>query len=238
MRRPGYDGSARCRAGARAQREAERARRVAPVRRGLLHDAGDTLPTPAYVSELGDITPEMLEPAAVGQLAAQPAGAAVLGRAGSSGASGTACGRAASAWTCRCRSASPVTFIASSGATFEPGGIFGHEVYFDSLTMSVFFLLGGRWLELRARAQGGALARGQHGAAARQRRARASDGGTERVAIARPGRRRPVRVAAGQAFPADGVLLEGAQPGRRGVAHRRIGAGGQAAGATNWWQAA
>ena len=44
-----------------------------------------------------------------------------------------------------------VTFVASSGATFAPGGVFGREVYFDSLTMFVFFLLGGRWLELRAR---------------------------------------------------------------------------------------
>ncbi|XVJ71836.1 MAG: cation-translocating P-type ATPase [Rhizobacter sp.] len=44
-----------------------------------------------------------------------------------------------------------VTFVASTGATFDPGGLFGHEVYFDSLTMFVFFLLGGRWLELRAR---------------------------------------------------------------------------------------
>src|SRR5206468_2514885 len=26
-----------------------------------------------------------------------------------------------------------VTFVASSGATFDPGGLFGHEVYFDSL---------------------------------------------------------------------------------------------------------
>ena len=44
-----------------------------------------------------------------------------------------------------------VTFVASTGATFDPGGLFGHEVYFDSLCMFVFFLLGGRWLELRAR---------------------------------------------------------------------------------------
>ncbi len=44
-----------------------------------------------------------------------------------------------------------VTFVASTGATFDPGGLFGHEVYFDSLCMFVFFLLGGRWLDLRAR---------------------------------------------------------------------------------------
>ena len=44
-----------------------------------------------------------------------------------------------------------VTFVASTGATFDPAGVFGHEVYFDSLTMFVSFLLGGRLLETRAR---------------------------------------------------------------------------------------
>mgnify|MGYP000665023918 CR=1 FL=1 len=46
-----------------------------------------------------------------------------------------------------------VTFVASTGATFDPDGLFGHEVYFDSLTMFVSFLLGGRLLETRARHQ-------------------------------------------------------------------------------------
>ena len=46
-----------------------------------------------------------------------------------------------------------VTFVASTGATFDPGGLFGHEVYFDSLTMFVFFLLGRRAPELRTRHQ-------------------------------------------------------------------------------------
>src|SRR5205814_2241762 len=44
-----------------------------------------------------------------------------------------------------------VAFVASSGAAFDPGGPFGHEVWFDSLTMFVTFLLGGRYLEMRAR---------------------------------------------------------------------------------------
>ena len=44
-----------------------------------------------------------------------------------------------------------VTFVVSSLGTFEPDGPFGAEVYFDSLTMFVFFLLTGRWLELRLR---------------------------------------------------------------------------------------
>ncbi len=37
-----------------------------------------------------------------------------------------------------------ITFVASSGATFDPGGVFGTEVYFDSMSMFVSFLLGAR----------------------------------------------------------------------------------------------
>ena len=44
-----------------------------------------------------------------------------------------------------------VTFVVSTLGTFEPQGSFGAEVYFDSFTMFVFFLLTGRWLELRLR---------------------------------------------------------------------------------------
>ena len=47
-----------------------------------------------------------------------------------------------------------VTFIASSGATFDPGGVFGHEVYFDSLTNNGSFrwsLTGPRGTEVAAR---------------------------------------------------------------------------------------
>jgi Cu2+-exporting ATPase len=44
-----------------------------------------------------------------------------------------------------------ITFVVSSAGTFDPAGPLGHEVYYDSLTMFVFFLLTGRWLELRLR---------------------------------------------------------------------------------------
>lgn len=44
-----------------------------------------------------------------------------------------------------------ITFVVSTAGTFDPAGIFGREVYYDSLTMFVFFLLTGRWLELRLR---------------------------------------------------------------------------------------
>eukprot|EP01030_Chromulinospumella_sphaerica_P013149 gene13149-12928_t len=82
--------------------------------------------TPAYVSEPGDITPEMLHLlrwASWRQVSMDLPVA--LGMA--------------------------VTFVVSSLGTFEPQGPFGAEVYFDSLTMFVFFLLMGRWLELRLR---------------------------------------------------------------------------------------
>ena len=42
-------------------------------------------------------------------------------------------------------------FVASSAATFDPAGAFGHEVYFDSLTMFLAFLWLGRYLEVRMR---------------------------------------------------------------------------------------
>ncbi|KAB2890940.1 MAG: cation-translocating P-type ATPase, partial [Burkholderiaceae bacterium] len=44
-----------------------------------------------------------------------------------------------------------ITFVVSTAGTFDPAGLFGREVYYDSLTMFVFFLLTGRWLELRLR---------------------------------------------------------------------------------------
>lgn len=102
-----------------------------------------------------------------------------------------------------------VTFVASSGAAFAPDGPFGHEVYFDSLTMFVFLLLGARWLEQRAR---DAAARSIEGLVQRLpqtvERLR-EDGVSEAVAATRlrPGDR--VRVLAGQAFPADGRLQQG-----------------------------
>lgn len=102
-----------------------------------------------------------------------------------------------------------VTFVASSGATFDPGGPFGHEVYFDSLTMFVFFLLAGHWLEVRARHRVADLL--EQGAAALPDTAQRlrPDGSVESVSLGRlqPGDR--VRVLAGQVLPADGELLEG-----------------------------
>jgi Cu2+-exporting ATPase len=102
-----------------------------------------------------------------------------------------------------------VTFVASTGATFDPDGVFGHEVYFDSLTMFVAFLLGGRWFEVRARHR---AAEALEGAVARLPDTawrRDADGQWSEVSVLRLRAGDVVRVALGQAFPADGVLVNG-----------------------------
>lgn len=102
-----------------------------------------------------------------------------------------------------------LTFIVSSLGTFDPNGIFGQEVYFDSLTMFVFFLLTGRWLEarLRERTVGALDALLNRMPQSVQRLL--PDASVERVGPQqlRPGDR--IRVLPGEAFPADGKLIEG-----------------------------
>jgi len=102
-----------------------------------------------------------------------------------------------------------VAFVASTGAAFDPGGRFGAAVYFDSLAMFVTFLLAGRALEMRARHR--AAARLEAGAARLpdgvQRRT--ADGAFETVSPRRLAPGDVVRVPLGQAFAADGLLIEG-----------------------------
>jgi Cu2+-exporting ATPase len=102
-----------------------------------------------------------------------------------------------------------IAFLVSSAATFDPNGWWGSEVYFDSLTMLVFFLLTGRWIELRMRNKtAGALD-------VLMRRLPSSierlniDGQFERVAVRRLMVGDEVRVLPGEAFPADGPITLG-----------------------------
>ena len=102
-----------------------------------------------------------------------------------------------------------ITFIMSSVGTFEPQGIFGQEVYFDSLTMFVFFLLTGRWLELRLRDRtAGALEALMNRVPDSVERLGAG-GVFERVAVRRLVVGDVVRVLPGEAFAADGVVEQG-----------------------------
>ncbi len=105
-----------------------------------------------------------------------------------------------------------ITFAVSSAATFNPAGVWGSEVYFDSITMFVFFLLCGRYIEARARNKtAGALD------ALMQRMPRSVErfvgdwtkGQTERAAQTHLRIGDVVRVVSGQAVPGDGELLQG-----------------------------
>lgn len=102
-----------------------------------------------------------------------------------------------------------ITFAVSTAGTFDSKGIFGAQVYFDSLTMFVFFLLAGRWLELRLRDKtAGALETLMNRLPDSVARLRA-DGEFERVPARRLQVSDVIRVLPGEAFPADGVLLQG-----------------------------
>ena len=102
-----------------------------------------------------------------------------------------------------------ITFVVSSAGTFEPQGVFGREVYFDSLTMFVFFLLFGRWLELRLRDRTAgaleALTNRLPDSVAR----RTAQGTFERVSARRLQPGDVIQVLPGEAFAADGELLQG-----------------------------
>lgn len=102
-----------------------------------------------------------------------------------------------------------ITFIASSGAAFDPQGPFGSTVYFDSLTMFVALLLASRWLEVRARHRAAEAFENALGALPETATRVLADGRTETIGIARLCIGDRVRVAVGEAFPADGNVLEG-----------------------------
>lgn len=102
-----------------------------------------------------------------------------------------------------------IAFLVSSAATFDPNGWWGAEVYFDSLTMLVFFLLTGRWIELRMRDKtAGALDVLMRRLPSSIQR-KTADGQFERVAVRRLNIADTVRVLPGEAFPADGTISLG-----------------------------
>jgi Cu2+-exporting ATPase len=99
-------------------------------------------------------------------------------------------------------------FAGSCHATWTGAG----EVYFDSVTMFVFFLLAGRWLEQSARGRAGeALRHLLRAMPARANRLTGWPGGRETEIVPglalRPGDH--VLVRPGDAFPADGTVVDG-----------------------------
>ena len=106
---------------------------------------------------------------------------------------------------------SVVAFAASSAAAFDPAGPLGAEVYFDSLTMFITFLLAGRWLEMRVRHRAAESLEALIGRLPDTVLRESEDGSSVEPFSAlrlRVGDR--VRVPHGQAFCADGVIVQGA----------------------------
>jgi Cu2+-exporting ATPase len=103
-----------------------------------------------------------------------------------------------------------ITFGASMGATFSPDGVFGHEVYFDSLTMFVSFLLGARYLELLARHRAAEALEASMARLPESALRVDADGSVQVVAVHAVRRGDLLRVPVGSAFAADGVLEQGA----------------------------
>lgn len=102
-----------------------------------------------------------------------------------------------------------ITFIVSSAATFEPNSWWGHTVYFDSLTMFVFFLLSARLIEVKLhRKTLGALETLVNRIPENTERQN-SDGTFTRVLNSKLQIGDIVRVQIGEAFPADGKIIEG-----------------------------
>jgi Cu2+-exporting ATPase len=102
-----------------------------------------------------------------------------------------------------------IAFGASTAATFDPAGAMGGDVWFDSISMFVFFLLSGRLLEqrLRDRTAGSleALARRMPETVERQ----SAQGRFERVPVRQLTGGDRIRVLPGEVFPADGTVLAG-----------------------------
>ena len=101
-----------------------------------------------------------------------------------------------------------IAFVVSSLGTFDPEGLFGSEVYFDSLTMFVFFLLTGRWLELRMRDKTAGALEAVMNRLPDQVVLQVGDQ-WQRVSIRKLVVGDVIEVLPGQAFAGDGVLIAG-----------------------------
>jgi Cu2+-exporting ATPase len=102
-----------------------------------------------------------------------------------------------------------VTFVVSTLGTFEPQGPFGAEVFFDSFTMFVFFLLTGRWLELRMRDRTAGALEAVLNRLPESVRKRQPDGSWMLMSVRRLQVGDVIEVLPGEAFAADGLVLSG-----------------------------
>ncbi|MBM3350389.1 MAG: cation-translocating P-type ATPase [Betaproteobacteria bacterium] len=102
-----------------------------------------------------------------------------------------------------------ITFVVSSAATFDPSGWWGHVVYFDSLTMFVFFLLSARLIEVKLHHKTLGALENIAGRIPENTERQNVDGSFTRVLNTRLKIGDIVRVGIGEAFPADGKITHG-----------------------------
>ncbi len=102
-----------------------------------------------------------------------------------------------------------ITFIVSSAATFDPNGWWGNTVYFDSLTMFVFFLLSARLVEAKLHTRTLGALENLVNRIPESIERRNDDGSYTRILNRQLQTNDIVRVHLGEAFPADGVLTDG-----------------------------
>lgn len=98
-----------------------------------------------------------------------------------------------------------LAFVASIHETL----VRGSAVYFDSVSMFTFFLLLGRYLELRARSHAGTVGGNMLALLPAAARRLLDDERSEQVPVARLARGDRVLVRAGEALPADGLVSAG-----------------------------
>ena len=91
----------------------------------------------------------------------------------------------------------------------NPTGPWGGEVYFDSLSMFLAFLLAGRWFELKARHAAAAELAALVGDAERAVQRERADGQVDEAPLAAVRTGDVLRVALGEQVPVDGLLLDG-----------------------------
>ncbi|MDP3088346.1 MAG: cation-translocating P-type ATPase [Methylotenera sp.] len=102
-----------------------------------------------------------------------------------------------------------ITFIVSSAATFDPSGWWGDVVYFDSLTMFVFFLLSARLVEVKLHSRTLGAMEALVSRIPENIERQNVDGTFSRVLNSQLSVGDVVRVHIGEAFPADGRLTSG-----------------------------
>ena len=102
-----------------------------------------------------------------------------------------------------------ITFIVSTAATFEPNGWWGSKIYFDSLTMFVFFLLSARLIEVKLHRKTLGSMEALVSRIPENIERLNADGSYTRVLNSQLKVGDVARVHIGEAFPADGKLVSG-----------------------------